>query len=49
MAKIEFGKDEKFSRSDNGLEFLSRPIKQFYQHRGIVHQTTCIDTPQQNG
>ena len=39
----------KIIRSDNGLEFLSRPMKQFYQQKGIVHQTTCIDTPQQNG
>lgn len=38
----------KVIRSDNGQEFLG-PMKQFYQQKGILHQTSCIDTPQQNG
>ena len=33
-------------RSDNGPKFIMR---QFYDDIGIVHQTTCIETPQQNG
>ena len=33
-------------RTDNGQEF-NMPI--FYQDHGIIHQTTCVETPEQNG
>ena len=33
-------------RSDNGPEFK---CSQFYSSKGILHQTSCINTPQQNG
>ncbi|WVZ04925.1 hypothetical protein V8G54_018271 [Vigna mungo] len=33
-------------RSDNGTEFI---MADFYKNTGIVHQTTCVETPQQNG
>ena len=32
-------------RSDNGPEFI---IPQFYASKGILHQTSCVETPQQN-
>ena len=35
-------------RSDNGLEFKSGPMKQCYFDNGIIHQTSCVDTLQQN-
>lgn len=34
-------------RSDNGLEFTS--LRHYYATKGIIHQTSCVDTPQQNG
>jgi len=46
MEKTQFGKDVKTTRSDNGLEFLSGPMKQFYSKKGILHETSCIDSPQ---
>ena len=49
MVKTQFERDVKIVRSDNGLEFLSRAIKHFYQEKGIMHHTSCLDTPQQNG
>ena len=33
-------------RSDNGAEFA---MKTFFASKGTIHQTTCIETPQQNG
>ena len=36
-------------RSDNGGEFVNQEFKQYLIYHGIVHQTTCPYTPQQNG
>ena len=36
-------------RSDNALEYLSSQFQQFMSHHGIIHQTSCPYTPQQNG
>jgi len=33
-------------RTDNGAEFA---MKNFFSSKGIVHQTTCVETPEQNG
>ena len=39
----------KIIRTDNGLEFKDSSALEFYKTQGITHQTTCVDTPQQNG
>lgn len=36
-------------RSDNGTEFLNKELKLKFQKLGIVHQLSCVETPQQNG
>jgi len=36
-------------RSDNGREYLFHSFKQFMAFHGILHQTSCAYTPQQNG
>jgi len=38
----------KIIRTDNGLEFKDPSALAFYKTQGIIHQTTCVDTPQQN-
>ena len=48
MVKTQFNVGVKVIRSDNGREFTSGPMKKFYAKRGIVRQTSCIDTPQEN-
>jgi len=49
MAQNQFGSHVKIVRSDNGSEFTSRLMQQFYREHGILRQSSCIDTPQQNG
>ncbi|OMO90088.1 Integrase, catalytic core [Corchorus capsularis] len=36
-------------RSDNAQEIVQGPMKAFLEEKGIFHETSCIDTPQQNG
>ena len=43
-----FKKFIRMVRSDNGSEFLSQPFTCYLSSIGIVHQTTCPYTPQQN-
>ena len=43
----QFGKSVKVLRSDNGTEFMC--LASYFREHGIVHQTSCVGTPQQNG
>ena len=36
-------------RSDNAREYFSAPFISFMSHHGILHQSSCAHTPQQNG
>ncbi|XP_019258681.1 PREDICTED: uncharacterized protein LOC109236895 [Nicotiana attenuata] len=45
----QFNKTVKVVRSDNGSEFLNSVCKTVFNKLGILHQTTCAYTPQQNG
>ncbi|GKB41553.1 putative RNA-directed DNA polymerase [Tanacetum coccineum] len=45
----QFLKKIKIIRSDNGTEFINNKIDVFLRDKGIVHQTSCAYTPQQNG
>jgi transposase InsO family protein len=46
MVENQFEKKVKTVRSDNGPEFL---MQDFYAKKGILHQKSCVYTPQQNG
>ena len=46
FVETQFDTNVKVIRSDNGAEFL---MSDFYLSRGIIHQTSCPETPQQNG
>ena len=46
---IQIHAKPKILRSDNGGEYISVAMKQFFCDYGLVHQTSCPDTPQQNG
>ena len=50
MVKTQFDKSVKTIRSDNALELSkSYEILEFFVSFGITHQTSCVQTPQQNG
>ena len=49
MVQTQFQKPIQILRSDNGGEFVNNSMKQFCIEKGIIHQTTCPNTPQQNG
>jgi hypothetical protein len=36
-------------RTDNAQEYLSNEFTHFNETHGIIHQTACVTTPQQNG
>ena len=45
MIQIQFGSQLKQLRSDNGQEFH---MLDFYASKGIIHQHSCVEIPQQN-
>jgi hypothetical protein len=47
--KNKFGNTIKVLRSDNGTEYVNQEFEQFLAMNGIEHQTTCVNTPEQNG
>ena len=49
MIKNQFDVCIKTLRSDNALEFCTRRLAEFYGIHGIIHQTSCPHTSQQNG
>ena len=46
MVETQFNSKVRIIRSDNGSEFK---IQDFFSKKGIIHQTSCVNTPQQNG
>ena len=51
IKELEKGTGRKFKAliSDRGGEFLSNDFQQYLKRRGIHHQLTTTDSPQQNG
>ena len=35
--------------SDNAKQYLSKPFQSIMLQHDILHQTSCVDTPSQNG
>ncbi|XP_075101656.1 uncharacterized protein LOC142177092 [Nicotiana tabacum] len=44
-----FDKQVKCVRTDNGFEFVNSVCHALFKNLGIIHQRTCVYTPQQNG
>jgi len=49
MLNTQFGVSIQTVRNDNGCQFSNGPLKEFFAEKEIIHETSCVDTPQQNG
>lgn len=49
LIQTQFQKQIQILRSDNGGEFVNKSMQKFFSEHGLIHQTTCPNTPQQNG
>ncbi|GBO98773.1 Retrovirus-related Pol polyprotein from transposon TNT 1-94 [Eumeta japonica] len=49
VAENETGNKIKIFRSDNGTEFINKEVREVFQNKGIIHQTSVTFTPEQNG
>ena len=45
----QFSINIKIIRSDNGTEHMSKDTSHYLCSNDILHQTSCVGTPQQNG
>ena len=49
LVQTQFNVKIQSLRSDNGTEYVNKAIGAFMSKKGILHQTSCPDTPPQNG
>jgi Integrase core domain/GAG-pre-integrase domain len=49
MIETQYGKRVKVLLSDNGTKYTNKSMQDFLRSEGIIHQTTCVNTPKQNG
>ena len=49
MIQTQFGVQIQVISSDNGTKNFNESLSTCCTHNGIIHQSTCVDTPQQNG
>ena len=47
--QTQFQKNISVLRTDNGREYFQSILGDYLLHKGIDHQSSCVDTPQQNG
>ncbi|RVW74477.1 Retrovirus-related Pol polyprotein from transposon TNT 1-94 [Vitis vinifera] len=49
MIETQYNAKVRVLRSDNGGEYQSSDLQKYLEEHGIIYQTTCSNTPQQNG
>jgi hypothetical protein len=49
FAENQYSAKIKVFRSDNGTEYVNKIFSELLKSKGILYQTTCINTPEQNG
>ncbi|RVW33894.1 Retrovirus-related Pol polyprotein from transposon RE1 [Vitis vinifera] len=49
MVQNQFNSKIQVLKSDNAKEYITSSLSTYLQNHGIIHISSCIDTPQQNG
>ncbi|KAL5577658.1 hypothetical protein UlMin_019357 [Ulmus minor] len=49
MIQNQFGVKIKRFRSDNALDYFNQTLSPYFLKEGIIHESSCVYTPQQNG
>ena len=49
MVQTQFQAKIKILRTDNGGEYFNSVLRDYLLSEGITHQSSCVDSPQQNG
>ena len=49
MVERQFDRRIKRIRTDNAKDFINHEFQKFCTELGIIHETSCAYTPQQNG
>ena len=49
LVKNQFNEKVRIIRTDNGKEYVNNDFGAYTSDHVIIHQTTCPDTPPQNG
>ncbi|KAG8473962.1 hypothetical protein CXB51_033910 [Gossypium anomalum] len=49
MVRTQFNSNIHTLRTDNGREYFNSILSPYLSEQGIIHQSSCPDTPQQNG
>ena len=49
IIQTQLGSPIKRLHYDNGREYVNQNLSNFLKDNGVVHELTCVDTPQQNG
>ena len=49
MIETQFHTQIQVIRTENGKEYFNSILDRTFKEKGIIHQSTCFDTPQQNG
>jgi hypothetical protein len=49
MIQTQFSAKLRVIQSDNGSEYVNERFRTYFDHHGLIHETSCPQTPQQNG
>jgi Integrase core domain len=49
LISTQYNTQIRILRTDNGTEYINNNFRDFLSNMGIIHQTTCVGTPEQNG
>ena len=49
MVKTQFGVGIKKCGSNKVKDYFNQVLSPYFQKEGIIHESSCISTPQQNG